>query len=125
MTDPTKIRGYLPSIGIRNVAYKRSWNEIFPATLPNPKDAASRRLLLMSLGRHREIYPNDRSADSTADAPAHLSDEFPTGYSLTGCSPALVSASPAALSICGKRQQEDQTMPSTPVSVDRSHPLRK
>ena len=31
-----------------------------------------------------------------ADAPAHLSDEFPAGYSLTGCSPALpASASPA------------------------------
>ena len=31
-----------------------------------------------------------------ADAPAHLSDEFPAGYSLTRCSPAeLVSASPA------------------------------
>src|SRR5215472_2916929 len=125
MTDPTKIRGYLPSIGIRNVAYKRSWNEIFSATLPNPKDVASRRLFLMSLGRHWEIYPNDRSADPNAGAPSHLSDEFPAGYSLTGCSPALVSASPAALSICGKRQQEDQTMLSKPVSVDRSHPLRK
>jgi len=125
MTDPTKIRGCPPSIGIPNVAYKRSWNEIFPATLPNPKDVASRRLSLDEFGRHREIYPNDRSADSTADAPAHLSDEFPAGYSLTGCSPALVSASPAALSICGKRQPEDQTMFSKPVSVDRSHPLRK
>jgi hypothetical protein len=125
MTDPTKIRGCLTSGGVPNVAYKRSWNEIFSATLPNPQDVASRRLLLMSLGRHREIYPNDRSADSTADAPAPLSDEFPAGYSLTGCSPALVSASPTPFSICGKRQQEDQTMPSKPVSVDRSHPLRK
>jgi hypothetical protein len=125
MIHPTKIQRYLPSIGIANVAYKRSWNEIFSATLPNPKDVASRRLFLMSLGRHWEIYPNHRSAGSTADAPVHPSDEFPAGYSLTGCSPALVSASPAALSICGKRQQEDQTMPSKPVSVDRSHPLRK
>jgi hypothetical protein len=33
---------------------------------------------------------------SNADASAHLSDEFPAGYSLTRCSPAeLVSASPA------------------------------
>jgi hypothetical protein len=33
-----------------------------------------------------------------ADAPAHLSDEFPAGYSLTRCSPAeLVSASPAGV----------------------------
>jgi len=33
-----------------------------------------------------------------ADAPAHLSDEFPAGYSLTRCSPAeLVSASPAGI----------------------------
>jgi hypothetical protein len=106
MTDPTKIRGCLPSGGIPNVAYKRSWNGFFSTTLPNPQDVASRRLLLMSLGRHREIYPNDRSAASTVDAPVHLSDEFPAGYSLTGCSPALVSASPAAISICGKRQQK-------------------
>ena len=35
---------------------------------------------------------------STADASAHLSDEFPAGYSLTRCSPAeLVSASPAGV----------------------------
>jgi len=33
-----------------------------------------------------------------ADAPTHLSDEFPAGYSLTRCSPAeLVSASPAGV----------------------------
>jgi hypothetical protein len=33
-----------------------------------------------------------------ADASAHLSDEFPAGYSLTRCSPAeLVSASPAGV----------------------------
>jgi hypothetical protein len=125
MTDPTKIRGCLASGGIPNVAYKRSWNEIFSAARPNPKDVASRRLFLMSLGRHWEIYPNDRTAGLTADAPTHLSDELPAGYSLTGGSPALVSASPAALSTCGKRQQEDQTMTSKPVSVDRSHPLRK
>src|SRR3989442_12482265 len=37
-----------------------------------------------------------RSADHKADAPAHHSDEFPAGYSLAGCSPALpASASPA------------------------------
>ena len=60
------------------------------------KDAASRRLHLMSFERHEEIYPNNRGADPKADAPAHRLDEFPAGYSLTGCSPALpASASPA------------------------------
>jgi len=35
---------------------------------------------------------------NTADVPAHLSDEFPAGYSLTRCSPAeLASASPAGV----------------------------
>jgi hypothetical protein len=35
---------------------------------------------------------------NAADAPAHLSDEFPAGYSLTRCSPAeLASASPAGV----------------------------
>src|SRR5207249_7910996 len=62
------------------------------------KDAASRRLLLMSFKRHEEIYPNDRGADHKIDAPAHRSDEFPAGYSLTGCSPALpASASPTGV----------------------------
>src|SRR5262249_52458625 len=63
-------------------------------------DAASRRLLLMSFKRHGEIYPNGQGADQNADAPAHHSDEFPAGYSLTRCSPAaLVSASPADLTM--------------------------
>jgi len=52
---------------------------------------------LMSFERHGEIYPTDKGADHTADAPAHHSDEFPAGYSLAGCSPALpASASPAS-----------------------------
>ena len=62
------------------------------------KDAASRRLLLMSFKRHKEIYPNDRGAGHKTDASAHRSDEFPAGYSLTGCSPAAAaSASPAGV----------------------------
>ena len=62
------------------------------------KDAASRRLYLMSFERHGEIYPNDKGADDKADAPAHHSNEFPAGYSLAVCSPALsASALPAAV----------------------------
>src|SRR2546427_7532930 len=62
------------------------------------KDAAPRRLYLMSFQRHGEIYPNDKGADYKADAPAHHSDEFPAGYSLAGCSPALpAAASPAGV----------------------------
>jgi hypothetical protein len=52
----------------------------------------------MSFKRHEEIYPNDEGADHKADAFAHLSDEFPAGYSLTRCSPAaLLSASPTGV----------------------------
>jgi hypothetical protein len=50
----------------------------------------------MSFKRHAEIYPTDRGADPKADAPAHRLDEFPVGYSLTGCSPAL-PASPTGI----------------------------
>jgi hypothetical protein len=52
---------------------------------------------LISFGRHPEIYPSDRAgADPKIGASAHRSDEFPAGYSLTGCSAAEpVSASPA------------------------------
>ena len=64
----------------------------------NKMDAASRRLYLMSFERHGEIYPNDKGADDKADAPAPHSDEFPAGYSLAGCSPALpASALPAGV----------------------------
>jgi len=39
-----------------------------------------------------------RAPISKTDAPAHLSDEFPAGYSLTRCSPAeLASALPAGV----------------------------
>ena len=49
----------------------------------------------MSFSRHREIYPSDGGAILLDHAPAHRLDEFPAGYSLTVCSPALpASASP-------------------------------
>ncbi len=52
----------------------------------------------MSFVRHREIYPSDGGQTRTGRAPAHRLDEFPTGYSLAGCSPAEpASASPASL----------------------------
>lgn len=50
----------------------------------------------MSFPRHREIYPSDGGAGTTANAPAHRLDEFPAGYSLAGWSPPEpASASPA------------------------------
>jgi len=52
----------------------------------------------MSFLRHREIYPSDGGKTLTGRAPAHRLDEFPTGYSLAGCSPAEpASASPVSL----------------------------
>lgn len=50
----------------------------------------------MSFNRHREIYPFDEDASMTS-VPAHRLDEFPVGYSLAGCAPAVpASASPTA-----------------------------
>ena len=58
----------------------------------------------MSFPRHQEIYPSDALAPTSgnggaspaAHASAHRADEFPTGYSSAGCSPAEpASASPA------------------------------
>jgi hypothetical protein len=52
----------------------------------------------MSFLRHREIYPSDGGSTLAGPAHAHRLDEFPTGYSLAGCSPAEpTSASPASL----------------------------
>jgi hypothetical protein len=62
------------------------------------KDAASRRLLLMSFEGMRKSIRTMEAPTEKTDAPAHLSDEFPAGYSLTGCSPALpASASPTKI----------------------------
>ena len=53
-------------------------------------------LLCMSFPRHPEIFPSDEAAGN-ASGPAHRPDEFPAGYSLAGCAPALpASASPTA-----------------------------
>jgi len=63
-----------------------------------PEPGAPRRgsFFRMSFQRHQEIFPKQRSVGLEPDAPCPRLDEFPAGYSLTGCSPALpVSASPA------------------------------
>jgi hypothetical protein len=68
---------------------------------PTPKetqmDAASRPLLLMSFkGMGKSIRMIRAPTQMPTPHAHHHSDEFPAGYSLTGCSPALpVSASPA------------------------------
>jgi hypothetical protein len=52
----------------------------------------------------RKSIQNTRGIDPKADASAHRLDEFPTGYSLTGCSPALPgSASPAVAEDASQR----------------------
>ena len=98
MTDRKKNPGTCASTTMPNVAYRPSWREIFPAAPGNQNGCRFAALFLMSFKRHSEIYPNDRGADETASAPAHRLDEFPAGYSLKGCSPALpISASPAGV----------------------------
>ena len=80
------------------------------------KEAASRQFLLMSFEGMRKSIRTMEAPTSKADAPAHLSDEFPTGYSLTRCSPAeLVSASPA-----GVNDAVAQDQPRGFLNYDRS-----
>jgi hypothetical protein len=72
--------------------------KIFHAPRNVRKDAASRRLLLMSFEGMRKSIRTIEAPTHKADASAHLSDEFPAGYSLMRCSPAvLVSALPAGV----------------------------
>ena len=62
------------------------------------KEAASRQFLLMSFKGMRKSIRTMEAPTYKADTSAHLSDEFPAGYSSTRCSPAvLVSASPAGV----------------------------
>jgi len=56
-------------------------------------DAASRRFYLMSLRRHREIYPNRWGRRSEHRRLIGRLAEFPAGYSLTG----LLSSLPPPL----------------------------
>ena len=50
----------------------------------------------MSFLRHPEIYPPMRARPHSTAPPTHRLDEFPAGYSLAGCAPAVpASASPA------------------------------
>src|SRR5678815_1418941 len=64
------------------------------------KEAASRRLLLTSFKGIRKSIGRIQAPSHQPGAPAHRSDEFPAGYSLTGCSPAWpASASPAGVSM--------------------------
>src|SRR5262245_55037329 len=72
-------------------------------------------VFLMSFkGMGKSIQTIEASVHNT-DAPAHRLDEFPAGYSLTGCSPALpVSASPTDVdhaAPCGQvREQRKETL---------------
>ena len=57
---------------------------------------ASRRYYLMSFKGMGKSIQNDEAPDRRPTPPSHPLDEFPAGYSWTGCSPALpASASPA------------------------------
>src|SRR5206468_8216859 len=72
----------------------------------NKMDAASRQLLFMSFKGIGKSIRMVRAPTQNADAPAHHSDQFPAGYSLTRCSPAaLVSASPAGINYAGALAQ--------------------
>lgn len=59
---------------------------------------------LMSFLRHREIYPFDEDAILQDRALPHRTDEFPAGYSLAGCTPAVpASTSPVDSYLAGQR----------------------
>ena len=72
----------------------------------------------MSFPRHPEIYPSDGGASLRADASTHRLDEFPAGYSLAGCSPALpASASPTGHHFALKSNCRSSTFQRTAHSV--------
>src|SRR5437867_9938513 len=82
--------------------FKRNFSRTLYALSPIPSeknmDAASRRNFLMSFKGMGKSIQMIRAPTHETDAPAHHSDEFPAGYSLGGCSPALpASASPAGV----------------------------
>src|SRR4030095_8990077 len=79
------------------VVYRPSWRRYFLRFVPNTKDALRAKFSLMSFKGIGKSFQTIRDADRWPASPAHRLDEFPVGYSLTVCSPALpVSASPTA-----------------------------
>ena len=64
----------------------------------------------MSFLRHGEIYRSDGNGrDGRAAAPLDRCDEFPNGYSSSGCSPAEpASASPSSFSFSGPVLRDNQ-----------------
>ena len=72
----------------------------------------------MSFPRHRKIFPSDGGASLRADASTHRLDEFPAGYSLAGCSPALpASASPTGHHFALKSNCRSSNFQRTAYSV--------
>jgi hypothetical protein len=78
----------------------------------------------MSFLRHQEIYPFDEGAVARGHALAHRTDEFPVGYSLAGCSPALpASASPTGTSMLWLEQKAKAFAANGTLSlISLSHP---
>jgi hypothetical protein len=88
------------------VVYRPSWRRIFSVAQRNQKGCRFAPLLLMSFKGMRKSIRIMEASTETADASPHLSDEFPAGYSLTGCSPALpASASPAGVDSASEHSQ--------------------
>ena len=63
----------------------------------------------MSFFRHREIYQSDvvsnaKGESAETGSPGHRLDESPTGYSLTGCSPAEPASASPADHKCGAKE---------------------
>src|SRR5688572_26828557 len=76
----------------------------------------------MSFFRHREIYQSDvrpwKEEQPVGRSPIHRLDEFPAGYSLAGCAPALpASASPAGIHSAAKWPGRSRTFQRTANSV--------
>jgi DDE superfamily endonuclease len=72
--------------------------------------------------RHREIYQSDvglwREEQPVGRSPIHRLDEFPAGYSLAGCSPALpASASPVEIHSAAKWSGRSRIFQRTANSV--------
>jgi hypothetical protein len=88
------------------------------APFNNESQRRLRDILFDEFLRHGEIYPNDTGATITLTAaPAHHSDEFPAGYSLTVCSPAL----PASASPAGTDYAPAFAQLRTPLDATRNH----
>ena len=109
-------------VQVSSIAWRASKREVFSGRSHETRFWSLLPRSGMSFLRHREIYQSDvklwKGEQPKRRSPIHRLDEFPAGYSLAGCSPALpASALPAETHSVANRVCRSRILQRTAKSV--------